>query len=53
MQIKKVKIDELKPHPANPRVHSEAAISKLKRGIEEFGWTNQREMRLLYLWYKL
>lgn len=40
MEVKKVKIDELKPHPKNPRIHPDSAIEKLERSIREFGWTN-------------
>ena len=40
MQVKTVKISELKPHPKNPRVHPDSAIDKLVRSIKEFGWTN-------------
>ena len=40
MEIKKVKISELRPHPKNPRVHPDSAIEKLERSIKEFGWTN-------------
>lgn len=40
MQVKTVKITELKPHPKNPRIHPDSAIEKLKRSIKEFGWTN-------------
>jgi len=40
MEIKTVKISELKPHPKNPRVHPDSAIEKLERSIKEFGWTN-------------
>ena len=40
MQVKTVKISELKPHPKNPRVHPDCAIEKLERSIKEFGWTN-------------
>jgi len=40
MEIKTVKISELKPHPKNPRVHPDSAIDKLVRSIKEFGWTN-------------
>ena len=40
MEIKKVKISGLKPHPKNPRVHPDSAIEKLERSIKEFGWTN-------------
>jgi len=40
VQVKTVKITELKPHPKNPRVHPDSAIEKLERSIKEFGWTN-------------
>jgi DNA modification methylase len=40
MQVKMVRINELKPHPKNPRVHPDSAIEKLERSIKEFGWTN-------------
>ena len=40
MEIKTVKISELKPHPKNPRVHPDNAIDKLVRSIKEYGWTN-------------
>jgi len=40
VQVKTVKISELKPHPKNPRVHPDSAIEKLERSIKEFGWTN-------------
>jgi hypothetical protein len=40
MEIKRVSIDELKPHPKNPRTHPDSAIEKLERSIKEFGWTN-------------
>ena len=40
MEIKTVKISELRPHPKNPRVHPDSAIDKLVRSIKEFGWTN-------------
>ena len=40
MQVKTVKISELRPHPKNPRVHPDSAIEKLERSIKEFGWTN-------------
>ena len=41
MQVKMVRINELKPHPKNPRVHPDSAIDKLVRSIKEFGWTNR------------
>jgi len=40
MEIKTVKINEIKPHPKNPRVHPDSAIDKLVRSIKEYGWTN-------------
>ena len=40
MEIKTVKINDLKPHPKNPRVHPDSAIDKLVRSIKEYGWTN-------------
>ncbi len=39
-QVQMVAIDELKPHPKNPRVHPDIAIAKLEQSIKEFGWTN-------------
>jgi ParB-like chromosome segregation protein Spo0J len=40
MELKTVKISELKIHPKNPRMHPESAINKLEKSIKEFGWTN-------------
>lgn len=40
MEIKHVRIDELKEHPKNPRVHPDSALDKLVRSIKEYGWTN-------------
>lgn len=40
MRVKVVDIKKLKRYPDNPRIHPDAAISKLKRSVEEFGWTN-------------
>ena len=40
MEIKTVQIANLKPHPKNPRIHPESAITKLVRSVKEFGWTN-------------
>ena len=40
MEIKTVKVGELKPHPKNPRVHPDSAIEKLELSIKEYGWTN-------------
>lgn len=40
MEVKMTPINELKPHPKNPRIHPDSAIDKLERSIKEFGWTN-------------
>jgi ParB-like chromosome segregation protein Spo0J len=40
MQVERVDIKKLKPHPANPRVHPESAIKQLENSIKEYGWTN-------------
>ena len=40
LAIKYVSPEILKPHPENPRVHPESAITKLTRSVEEFGWTS-------------
>ncbi len=40
MKVQKIDIDKLKPHPKNPRIHPDSTIEKLKKSIEEFGWTN-------------
>ena len=40
MELKQVKIADLKVHPQNPRIHPDSAIDKLARSIKEFGWTN-------------
>jgi len=40
MEIKNVKISELKEHPRNPRVHPDSALNKLVKSIKEYGWTN-------------
>ncbi|MGM9924750.1 MAG: site-specific DNA-methyltransferase [Bacillus sp. (in: firmicutes)] len=34
-----VRLDDLKEHPENPRVHPQSAIDKLQRSIESFGFT--------------
>lgn len=39
MELKTVKLTDLKPHPQNPRIHPDRAITKLTRSIEKFGWT--------------
>ena len=40
LEIKKVDISSLKPHPKNPRVHPDSLINKIQSSIKEFGWTN-------------
>ena len=40
MEIEIVKINKLKPHPKNPRIHPDSAIDKLVKSIKEYGWTN-------------
>jgi ParB-like chromosome segregation protein Spo0J len=40
MKVETVKINNLKRHPKNPRIHPDSAIEKLVRSIKEFGWTN-------------
>ena len=40
MQIQVVPISSLKPHPKNPRKHSEEQLAKLERSISEYGFTN-------------
>jgi DNA modification methylase len=40
MGLKTVSIDSILPHPKNPRVHPQSAISKLVKSFAEFGWTN-------------
>ncbi len=40
MEVKIVNVNDLKPHPKNPRIHPDSAIEKLERSIKEFGWTN-------------
>lgn len=40
LELKIIEIDKLKPHPKNPRIHPKSALEKLKRSIQEFGWTN-------------
>ncbi len=47
MEVKKVDIKKLKPHPKNPRVHPESAIKKLERSIKEFGWTNPNHKKCI------
>ena len=39
-QVKLVKIDELKPHPKNPRIHPDSALDKLIKSMDKFGFTN-------------
>lgn len=40
MELKMIPIDEVKPHPKNPRIHPDSAIMKLEKSIAEFGFTN-------------
>jgi ParB-like chromosome segregation protein Spo0J len=40
LEIKKVDISSLKPHPKNPRVHPDSLIGKIQSSIKEFGWTS-------------
>ncbi|KNY29053.1 DNA methylase N-4/N-6 domain protein [Pseudobacteroides cellulosolvens ATCC 35603 = DSM 2933] len=40
MELKTIKISELKEHPKNPRVHPDSALKKLEVSIAQFGWTN-------------
>lgn len=39
MEIKTIKVSQLKPHPKNPRIHPDSIIEKLQKSIKEFGWT--------------
>ena len=39
-EVKLVKIDELKPHPKNPRIHPDSALDKLIKSMDKFGFTN-------------
>lgn len=52
MEIKKVKIEEIKYAPYNPRKINENMLEKLKRSIEEFGYiepiiVNKRNMQVI------
>ena len=38
MEIKQVKITEVKPYTANPRVISDAAVVSVSDSIQKFGW---------------
>jgi len=40
LEIKYVDINKLKPFEKNPRKHPQTAKDKVKRSIQEFGWTN-------------
>lgn len=40
MQIVQMKIDELTPHPKNPRKHPEEMMKKLEESIYQFGFNN-------------
>lgn len=39
LEIRRYKIDDLKPHPRNPRVHPDAQIAKLEHSLERYGYT--------------
>jgi ParB family chromosome partitioning protein len=39
-QVKLVKIEDLKQHKKNPRIHPDSALDKLSKSIEKFGFTN-------------
>ncbi len=40
MELEKVAITSLKPHPLNPRIHPDSALDRLGKSFQEFGWTN-------------
>lgn len=40
LQIKELPIENLIPHPKNPRIHPDKAIDSIEKSIKEFGWTN-------------
>lgn len=40
MEVVHRKVEELKPHPKNPRNHPNVAIEKIAKSIQKFGWTN-------------
>jgi DNA modification methylase len=40
LELHTVKIESIKPHPKNPRIHPDSAIQKLIKSFNEFGWTN-------------
>lgn len=40
MELLNVKISELKAHPKNPRKHPKELIERLKKSIQEYGFTN-------------
>lgn len=33
------RVDELQPHPRNPRLHTDKAIRHLGAAVQRFGWT--------------
>lgn len=35
-----IPVSEIKPHPRNPRIHPDSALTKLEKSIGEFGFTN-------------
>jgi len=40
MEILQIKLNELKPHPKNPRKHSDEMLSMLEESITQFGFNN-------------
>lgn len=40
LKIEHINIKDLKPYVGNPRKHPPEAVEKLKKSIEQFGWTN-------------
>lgn len=39
MKIEQVKVDDLSPHPSNPKNHTEEQIEHIANSITQFGWT--------------
>ena len=39
-QIEMMNIEDLKPHPGNPRIHPASTISKLQASLKTYGWTS-------------
>jgi DNA modification methylase len=40
MEVEYLAIDELEPFSKNPKRHPESQIDKIKKSMQEFGWTN-------------